>query len=153
MKLSLLLLVICHDDENWFGTISEMTFSMLNEIDIASKWSPDNGITYPLKDQGHRIATLQQVFDEFATNPEIYFFLDLKSLYVLVKEKWNYFIIFLIFFCRNISEKVFKIVESYQIMDRIIIGAMDETINTEMMTHKPQNVPSTSSLNDAIRVF
>jgi len=126
-------LVICHDDENWFGTISEMTYSSLNEIDSASMWSPDNGNSYPLKGQGHKIATLQQIFDEFSSNKEVYFFLDLKSL--------------------NIAEKVFQIVESYQLMDQIIVGAMNDAINKEMMTYKPPHVPSTCSLNDTIRLI
>jgi len=126
-------LVICHDDENWFGTISEMTLSSLNEIDSASMWSPDNGFSYPLKGQGHKIATLHQIFDEFTSNKEVYFFLDLKSL--------------------NIAERVFQVVESYQLMDRIIIGAMNDTINREMMSFKPSHVPSTCSLNDTIRLI
>jgi len=126
-------LVICHDDENWFGTISEMTYSSLNEIDSASMWSPDNGNSYPLKGQGHKIATLQQIFDEFSSSKEVYFFLDLKSL--------------------NIAEKVFQIVESYQLMDQIIVGAMNDAINKEMMTYKPPHVPSTCSLNDTIRLI
>jgi glycerophosphoryl diester phosphodiesterase len=126
-------LVICHDDENWFGTISEMSYSSLNEVDSASMWSPDNGNSYPLKGQGHKIATLHQIFDEFSSNKEVYFFLDLKS--------------------SNIAEKVFQVVESYQLMDQIIVGAMNDAINKEMMTHKPSHVPSTCSLNDTIRLI
>jgi len=126
-------LVICHDDENWFGTISEMTCAELNEFDSASMWSPDNGNSYPLKGKGHKIATLQQVFDEFTSNKEVYFFLDLKSLFI--------------------AETVFKVVESYKLMDRIIIGAMNDAINKEMMTFKPLHVPSTCSLNDTIRLI
>jgi len=126
-------LVICHDDEYWFGTISEMTYASLNEIDSASTWSPDNGASFPLKGLGHKIATLQHIFDEFTSNKEVYFFLDLKSL--------------------NIAKQVFQVVESYQLMDRIIIGAMDDAINREMMTHKPSHVPSTCSLHDTIRLI
>jgi glycerophosphoryl diester phosphodiesterase len=126
-------LVICHDDENWFGTISTMSFSSLSEIDAAYWWTPDGGASYPLKGSGHKIATLQHIFEEFAGNADIYFFLDFKSL--------------------NIAERVFSVVQNFLLMDRIIVGAMDDTINKEMMTFKPSHVPASCSLSGTIRLI
>lgn len=73
------VLVLRHDNKNWFGTISDMTYKELCQVDAAYDWTPD-GKEYPLRDKGHQIPTLLQVFEEWAESfPSLVFYLDIKG--------------------------------------------------------------------------
>lgn len=126
------VLVICHDDEHWFGTVSAMDFQDLRRIDAAYHWSPDDGATYPLRGKGLQIASLVDIFEEFVGNAEILFFLDCKAI---------------------VAKEVFALVDHYNLEARVIVGAMDSVINADMLLHKPKNVPSACSLKDTIALI
>ncbi len=64
-------LVIIHDPEvdrttNGSGRVSDMTLTELRELDAGFTFTPDHGVTFPWRDKGVRIPTLDDVYREFA---------------------------------------------------------------------------------------
>lgn len=63
-------LVVLHDrtvdrTTNAAGPTGIYTLAELKELDAAYRWSPDNGLTYPLRNKDVRIPTLSEVFEAF----------------------------------------------------------------------------------------
>lgn len=106
--------------------------SLIDQVDAAYHWSPDDGANFPLRGKGLQIATLVEIIEEFVDNPEILFFLDCKDI---------------------VAKDVFALVDHYNLKSRVIVGAMDSTINADMLRYKPKNVPSTCSLKDTIALI
>jgi len=80
------VLVLSHDSEvrlhtNGKGRIHDLSLKELQKLDAAYHFSPDNGKTFPLRNKGHTIPTLEEVIDEFNTEkyPELLFYLDIKQ--------------------------------------------------------------------------
>ena len=72
-------LIILHDDTvtrttNATGPVESYSLVDLKKLDAAHRWSPDNGLTFPLRNKGVKIPTLAEVFNAFPQtkmNPEI----------------------------------------------------------------------------------
>ncbi len=74
-------IVLFHDEDlkrttGKEGTIRSHTLKELKEIDLGANFTPDNGDTFPFRDKGHKIVTLQEAFERF---PEMIFNLDIKD--------------------------------------------------------------------------
>jgi glycerophosphoryl diester phosphodiesterase len=70
------MLVVMHDDTvdrttNCTGAIKEMTFAELRECDAGYNFSKDDGETYPYRDMGLVVPTLEEVFDRYPGTPFI----------------------------------------------------------------------------------
>lgn len=66
--------VVIHDptvDRTTDGTgdVREMTLSELKELDAGYRFTPDGGSTYPYRDEGVRVPTLEEVYREFLEVP------------------------------------------------------------------------------------
>ena len=73
--------VLFHDDNlsRMAGkkeAIRDFTLDELKQIDITYNLSPDEGVTFPYRGQGHQILTLSEAFDEFT---DTVFNLDIKN--------------------------------------------------------------------------
>jgi glycerophosphoryl diester phosphodiesterase len=72
-------LVVIHDSTldrttNGSGPVHERTLAELQRLDAAYRWTPDDGQTYPYRDQGITVPTLEELFVAFpgmAMNIEI----------------------------------------------------------------------------------
>ena len=51
------------------GEIARLTFAELRKVDAGSKFTTDNGKTFPYRGQGHRIPSFQEVLEAFPTTP------------------------------------------------------------------------------------
>jgi len=70
------MLVVMHDGTvdrttNCTGAIKEMTFAELRECDAGYNFSKDDGETYPYRDMGLVVPTLEEVFDRYPGTPFI----------------------------------------------------------------------------------
>jgi len=62
--------VVCHDANlerttNGMGPISEHTLAEVRALDAGYRFTPDQGRTYPFRDTGFRIPTLEELFEAF----------------------------------------------------------------------------------------
>jgi len=74
-------LVLFHDDNlerttGEKGTIRDRTLDELKQIDLGSKFTLDDGETFPYRGKGHTISTLSEAFEAF---PEMPFNIDIKD--------------------------------------------------------------------------
>ena len=77
-------LVLFHDGEpedlhrvtGQTGRIRDWTLDELRELDLGYYFTQDEGKTYPYRDEGHRIITVREVFDQF---PDLKINLDMKT--------------------------------------------------------------------------
>jgi glycerophosphoryl diester phosphodiesterase len=51
------------------GAVREMTLAEVKRLDAGYRFSPDGGATFPYRDAGIRIPTLEEVYDEFVDLP------------------------------------------------------------------------------------
>jgi glycerophosphoryl diester phosphodiesterase len=75
------MLVVLHDQRvdrttNGSGLIENFTLKALKGLDAAYHWSPDDGVTFPLRGEGVTVPTLTEVFEAF---PEMRFILEIKD--------------------------------------------------------------------------
>jgi glycerophosphoryl diester phosphodiesterase len=66
--------VIMHDatvsrTTNGTGAINEMPFERIRALDAGSRFTPDKGATFPYRDKGHRIPSLDEVLEAFPATP------------------------------------------------------------------------------------
>lgn len=51
------------------GEIGRMTFAGLRQLDAGARFTPDHGKTFPYRDKGHRIPSLDEVVEAFPSTP------------------------------------------------------------------------------------
>jgi len=83
------VLVLFHDEDlkrttGVEGTVRERTLEELLEIDLGYTFTPDDGKTYPYRNQGLHIITLQEAFERF---PDTVFNLDIKDTFPSAPEE------------------------------------------------------------------
>ena len=66
--------VVIHDETvdrttNGTGRVARMTLAELQSLDAGYRFTPDDGVTFPWRDRGVRIPTLQAVYREFPDRP------------------------------------------------------------------------------------
>lgn len=74
-------IVLFHDEDlerttGVTGTIRSHTLDELLQIDFGYNFTPDKGLTFPFRDNGLKVVTLQEAFERF---PEMIFNLDIKD--------------------------------------------------------------------------
>lgn len=75
------VLVISHDETvdrttNGTGNIEDMTLAEIKLLDAGYNWSDDSGQTFPYRDVGIRIPTLEEIFQAF---PEYHMTIEIKK--------------------------------------------------------------------------
>jgi len=75
------VLVLMHDETvdrttNGAGLIEEMTLAEVKALDAGYDWSPDDGGTFPYREQGITVPTLEEVFQAF---PEYRMTIEIKK--------------------------------------------------------------------------
>lgn len=75
------VLVISHDDSvarmtNGDGRIQEYTLAELKKLDAGYRFSPDGGQTYPFREQGITIPTMEEVLERFT---DLWINVDIKQ--------------------------------------------------------------------------
>lgn len=73
-------IVLMHDEEidrttEGTGLIEEMTLQELKQLDAAYRWSPDDGNTFPFRDQGIRVPILDELFEKY---PQMRYVIEIK---------------------------------------------------------------------------
>jgi len=68
------VLVLMHDETvdrttDGVGTIEEMTLAELKQLDAGYRWSIDDGQTFPYRNQGITVPTLEELFQAFPDVP------------------------------------------------------------------------------------
>lgn len=74
-------IVVLHDDTvdrttDGEGFVRNFLVSEIKALDAGYRWSPDNGITYPYRDQGILMPTLEEVLKAF---PKSYYNIEIKQ--------------------------------------------------------------------------
>jgi len=67
-------LVVIHDDEvdrttDGTGLVREMTLQEIKQLDAGYEFTDDGGKTYPYRDLGHTVPTLEEVYQAFPKTP------------------------------------------------------------------------------------
>jgi len=75
------MLVVMHDGTvnrttNCTGAIKEMTFAEIRECDAGYNFTKDDGATYPYRDMGLVVPTMEEVFDRY---PDTAFIIEVKQ--------------------------------------------------------------------------
>ena len=73
--------VVIHDDTvddttNGTGRVLDFTLAELQALDAGYHWSPDGGVTFPERGQGHVIPTMVEVFEAF---PDAWYVIEIKQ--------------------------------------------------------------------------
>jgi len=127
------VLVLSHDDKQYFGKISGMTYAEIVSYDAAANWCPNGDGVYPLRGKGYSVPRFEDVLDRFKEHPNLIIYIDLKSA--------------------GIIGDVLSMVKERGLMDRIILGAVDPVTNNEMVSVKPDYVPSTVSWSQVLKLL
>lgn len=74
-------IVVIHDPvvdrtTNGTGSVASFTYAELRQLDAGYRFTPDQGQTFPFRDQGITIPALREVFDQF---PSLRINIDLKA--------------------------------------------------------------------------
>jgi glycerophosphoryl diester phosphodiesterase len=64
------VLVVMHDETvgrttNGTGAIEAMTLAEIKQLDAGYNWSPDDGVTFPYRNQGITVPSLEEIFQAF----------------------------------------------------------------------------------------
>lgn len=99
--------VICHDPTvarttDGAGALSKMTYAELRRLDAGARFTADDGRTFPYRDRGIQIPSLDEVLDAFPTTP----------LLIEVKDPVS-------------STRIRKAIESHHAERRCLIDALD----------------------------
>jgi glycerophosphoryl diester phosphodiesterase len=73
-------IVLMHDEKvdrttDGTGLIEDLTLPELKQLDAAYKWSNDDGKTFPYRDQGIQVPTLEELFQKF---PQMRYVIEIK---------------------------------------------------------------------------
>lgn len=115
------------------GLVSAMTLDEIRGLDAGYWFTLDSGLSYPFRGQGHQVPTLVEVLTEFTAVDNLVFYLDFKTA--------------------DAVADTLKIVESFQLMDRIILGAIPPAANTEIQRLKPPGVPTSPDVSSMIWMY
>eukprot|EP01089_Gocevia_fonbrunei_P002751 TRINITY_DN12654_c0_g1_i1.p1 TRINITY_DN12654_c0_g1~~TRINITY_DN12654_c0_g1_i1.p1 ORF type:complete len:278 (-),score=60.68 TRINITY_DN12654_c0_g1_i1:9-842(-) len=131
-------LVLFHNDNiaynsNGFGSIESFTFEELQEFDFGYNWCrSEEGYIY--RGKGIKIPKLEDVIDTFKdSHPDLLFYLDFKE--------------------QGIAADVMKLIDLKDISNRVVFGAIDPSIHSELMKIKPKHIPITPDAQEAKTTF
>ncbi|KPK14661.1 MAG: hypothetical protein AMJ62_12430 [Myxococcales bacterium SG8_38] len=116
------VLVVMHDDAvdrttDCTGPIKEMTFAALRECDAGYEFTTDGGATYPFRDMGLVVPSLEEVFDRY---PDAPFVIEIKQE------------------APSIVDHFVEVVREYGVEDRMIGAAFDDAVLLELRAAAPE---------------
>jgi glycerophosphoryl diester phosphodiesterase len=106
-------MVVMHDatvdrTTNGIGEIQDYTLDDLQKLDAGYYWTPDDGITYPYRNQGIQVPTLSEIFSAF---PDAHMNIEIKQ-----DEP-------------AITQSLCDLIREYHMAERVLIASFDmETI-------------------------
>ena len=108
-------LVVIHDatvqrTTDGIGRIGEMTLEQLKKLDAGYRWSPDDGKTFPLRQNGIKVPTLQEVFKAL---PKMRFNIEPKQA------------------SPSLVQPLCKIIHENKMVDRVVVGSFQQAIIDE----------------------
>lgn len=110
-----------------------MSLSRLQSLDAAYWYTEDGGFTYPLRDQGITIPTLEEVLDEFESNEKLVYFLDFKSA--------------------DAVQPALRMVAERGLEKRIILGSVFPRVNAEIFHHRHPSTPIAADFATMIKII
>jgi glycerophosphoryl diester phosphodiesterase len=121
-------LVVIHDGSvdrttNGSGRVNEMTLDQLKKLDAGFRWSKDGGQSFPFRERGVQIPTLQEVFAAF---PKMKFNVEPKQRTPSIIKP----------LCQIIREKAMS--------DKIVVGSFSQTVLDEFRAACPEVATSAS---------
>lgn len=122
-------LVVIHDatvqrTTDGAGRVSEMTLEQLKKLDAAYRWSPDNGKTFPLRQNGIKVPTLQEVFKAL---PKMRFNVEPKQP------------------APSLVKPLCKIIHENKMIERVVVGSFRQAIIDEFRRECPDVATSAST--------
>lgn len=122
-------LIILHDESvarttNGTGLAGNYTLAELKKLDAAYRWSPDNGRTYPLRNKGIEIPTLNEVFKAF---PQVKFNLEIKDTR------------------SGTIQELCRLIKSHQMTDKVMVASFDAGAIKEFRVLCPRVATSAGS--------
>jgi glycerophosphoryl diester phosphodiesterase len=116
-----------------FGDVRNMTLHDLKELDAGYYFSPDNGVTFPLRGKGITFPTLEEILDEFIDDAHLMFFLQFNQ--------------------REVVAPALEFIKERGLEDRVFLGADALNVNNQMLRIKSSKIPSTSDYISSIAVI
>lgn len=128
-------LILMHDETvdrttDGTGEIESMTLDELKKLDAAYDWSPDEGQTFPYREQGIQVATLEEIFQAF---PDMRMTIEIKKTNVSMAKP----------FCDLIRE--------YNMQDKVLVASFHDDRLKEFRAECPD--VATSSAKNETTVF
>lgn len=112
------------------GTIKEMTFAEIRELDAGYYWTDDDGATYPYRGQGIQVPTLEEMFQRY---PKMRMNIEIKQETPSMVRP----------FC--------QLIRDYNMADKILVGTFHQTAIEEFRKVCPHVL--TSMVEPEIQFF
>lgn len=124
------VLVLMHDETvdrttNGVGSIEKMSLAKLKQLDAGYRWSKDNGVTFPFRNRGITIPSLEELFQAF---PDVPMNIELKYT-----EK-------------DMAPLFCDLIRQYEMEDKVLVASFhDDAMQSfretcpEVATSAPQN--------------
>ncbi len=130
------VLVLMHDGTvdrttNGTGAITDMSLDELKALDAGYDWSDDDGLTFPFRDQGVTVPTLEEIFTVF---PEYRMNIEIKQAEPSIIEP----------FCQMIRD--------YHMEDLVLVASFDQKVLNEFREVCPEVATSTGE-SEVITLF
>jgi glycerophosphoryl diester phosphodiesterase len=122
-------LVVIHDDlvdrtTDGSGEVAEMTLQEIKALDAGYHWTSDEGLSYPFRDQGVEIPTLEEVFTELAG---VHMNIEIKQAEPTIVAP----------FC--------ELIRKYKMQDRVLVASFDPDTLLDFRKECPEVVTSATS--------
>ena len=130
------VLVLMHDNTidrttNGTGRISELTLAEIKALDAGYDWSEDDGQTFPYRDLGITVPTLEEVFTAF---PDYRMNIEIKQVEPSITEP----------FCQMIRD--------HQMENQVLVGSFNQEVVNEFRRVCPE-VATTAGESEVITFF
>ncbi len=130
------VLVLMHDNTidrttNGAGRISELTLAEIKALDAGYDWSEDDGQTFPYRDLGITVPTLEEVFTAF---PDYRMNIEIKQVEPSITEP----------FCQMIRD--------HQMENQVLVGSFNQEVVNEFRRVCPE-VATTAGESEVITFF
>jgi glycerophosphoryl diester phosphodiesterase len=121
-------LVVMHDatldrTTDGAGQVNEKTLEELKKLDAAYRWTTDSGKTYPLRETGITIPTLEEVFTAF---PGMKFNIEPKQA------------------APSLVKPLCEIIRRHKMADKIVVGSFNQTVLDDFRRECPEVATSAS---------
>jgi glycerophosphoryl diester phosphodiesterase len=129
-------LIILHDETvarttNATGPVENYSLVDLKKLDAAYRWSPDNGRSFPLRNKGIKIPTLDEVFNAF---PQTRINLEIKDAR------------------SSTIESLCRLVRDHQMTEKVMVASFDANSLKEFRSLCPQ-VATSAGASEAMLFY